>query len=58
MIILLVSFVTSSLKTGWKSEVDYLFIHGYKGNYLFRISDFRFRIFLVRTMIYRIEGLA
>ena len=29
--ILLVSFVTSSLKTGWKSEVDYLLIHDCKG---------------------------
>ena len=31
MMILLVSFVTSSLKTGWKSEVDYFLIHGCKG---------------------------
>jgi hypothetical protein len=36
MMILLVSFVISSLKTGWKSEVDYLFIHGCKSRNLFR----------------------
>jgi len=45
MMDLLVSFVTSSLKTGWKSEVDYLFIHGCKSRDLFRNSDVRFRIF-------------
>ncbi len=45
MMILLVSFVTSSLKTGWKSEVDYLFIHGCKGNYYFGIRSFDLRFF-------------
>ena len=43
--ILLVSFVISSLKTGWKSEVDYFLIHGHKSTILFRISDVQFRIF-------------
>jgi hypothetical protein len=46
MMILLVSFVTSSLKTGWKSEVDYFLIHGCKGRGLFRNSEVGFRIFL------------
>lgn len=47
MMILLVSFVTSSLKTGWKSEVDYLLIHGCKGRFLFRIFRKRFDFHLV-----------
>lgn len=46
MMILLVSFVTSSLKTGWKSEVDYLLIHGCKGRRLFWDSEVAIRIFL------------
>jgi len=46
MMILLVSFVTSSLKTGWKSEVDYFLIHGCKDRGLFWNWEVGIRIFL------------
>jgi hypothetical protein len=45
MIILLVSFVTSSLKTGWKSEVDYFLIHGAKVGIYFGFGKFNFGFF-------------
>jgi len=45
MIIGLVSFAISSPETGWKSEVEDLFIHGCKGRSLFRIWNVQFLIF-------------
>jgi len=52
MMDLLVSFVTSSLKTGWKSEVDYLLIHGCKGNdnFGFWMFDFQFIICFYKVL--------